>query len=221
MVQPARQITSPARNGCPEVRVRPQRCCRCACDYVHFPQLAANKSLYVRLMSFSTELDCFKNADLLDLDGNHISVHTMKALHFHPASVVNVARDAPCRRSLTTRKKRDLCKLLVAWLIVSAASLLEHCRVCPPSQTRCPTRCSLCTPAQAPTTLSHFSKFSWTTTRSPYSLLSSTSMSVPCLQLTTFCALTSLLACHSPYRRFVQIRWFHCGQRPGCRPDRP
>lgn len=145
----------------------------------------------------------------------------MKALHYYPASVVNVLRDTRCRCSPVTRKKRDQCKLLVAWLIVSAASLLQGCRVCPPSQTRCPTLCSLSTPAQAPTTLSHFSEFLWTTTRSPCSLLSSTSMSVPCLQLTTFCALTSLLACRSPYRRFVQIRWFHRGQRPDCRPDPP
>ena len=34
------------------------------------------------LMAFATELDCFKNPELLDPDGNHISIHTMKARHF-------------------------------------------------------------------------------------------------------------------------------------------
>jgi hypothetical protein len=42
-------------------------------------------------MLFATELDCFKNPELLDPDGNHISVHTMKARYF-PSSIAQLSK---------------------------------------------------------------------------------------------------------------------------------
>lgn len=64
--------------------------------------------MFLMLVSFASELDCFKNPELLDPDGNHISIHTMKVRYCHPsvngliATLIRHAGAAKRRKRSTT-----------------------------------------------------------------------------------------------------------------------
>jgi hypothetical protein len=111
--------------------------------------------MFLTLVSFALELDCFKNPDLLDPDGNHISIHTMKVSYCHLVSErFECNSNSPRRRSQTTQKKHGQCRLRVVLPTASAASRRGACRACPSSQTLCPTPSTSTTPAPAPQTRS-------------------------------------------------------------------